>query len=127
MYYEQGNIEKAEAIFVGLVELDPFSVDANSALGAVLVRRGRDAEALPFLDRAIETDDKQIAPLVNRAEVYIRQQRAEDAVGDLKRAIALDPEEKDPAANRARAMALGIYGALQQETQKQQFSRNKVN
>lgn len=123
MYYEQGDLGKAETIFAGLVELDPHSVDANSALGAVLVRMQRDAEALPFLNRALALDEQQIAPFVNRAEVFIRQQRAAEAVADLKRAIALDPEEKDPAANRARAMALGIHEALQQEAQKKQFSK----
>jgi tetratricopeptide (TPR) repeat protein len=125
MYYEQGDLGKAEIIFAGLVELDPLNVDANSALGAVLVRTQRDAEALPYLNQALAIDERQIAALVNRAEVYIRQQRAAEAVADLKRAIDLDPEEKDPAANRARAMALGIHEALQQEAgRKVQTSNN---
>lgn len=112
MYYEQGNLKKAQAVFEGLVELDPSSAAAHSALGALFTRREQYAEALPHLDRAVELDPGQIAPYVNRAEIFIRQGRAQEAVANLKSAIALDPKEVDPAANRARAMAFGLAEAL---------------
>jgi tetratricopeptide (TPR) repeat protein len=112
MYYRQGVLDKAQAIFEGLVEIDPASAAAHSALGALLTRTGSFDDAVRHLDRAVEIDPAQIAPYVNRAEIFIKQGRAQEAVADLKRAIALDPREKDPAANRARAMALGIAEAL---------------
>lgn len=112
MYYRQGVVDKARTIFEGLVEIDPHSAAARSALGAVLTHTERFDEALEHLDRAVELDPRQIAPYVNRAEVYIRQQRFPEAVDDLKRAVELDPTESDPAANRARAMAVGIAEAL---------------
>ena len=118
MFYEQGNLDKAQTIFEGLIEIDPASGAAHSALGALLTKRRDDRNALICLNRAIELNDAQIAPFVNRAEVYLRQQRFEAAVADLKRAIELDPQEKDAGANRARVMVLGIYQAI--ETQKQQ-------
>jgi tetratricopeptide (TPR) repeat protein len=61
----------------------------------------------------VELNADQIAPYVNRAEIYIRKMRVDDAVADLKKAIELDPEEKDPGANRARAIALGLHEAFQ--------------
>ena len=112
MYYEHGNLEKARTIFEGLVEIDPQSAAAHSALGALLTRSERYDEALGHLDRAVELDPGQIAPYVNRAEIFIKRGRAEEAVANLRRAVELDPAEKDPAANRARAMALGIAEAL---------------
>lgn len=112
VYYEQGSLTKAQAVFESLVELDPSSAAAHSALGALLTRREQYADALPHLDRAVELDPKQIAPYVNRAEIFIRHGRAQEAVENLKSAIALDPKEKDPAANRARAMAFGLAEAL---------------
>ena len=112
MYYQQGVLDKAQAIFEGLVEIDPTSAAAHSALGALLTRTERFDDAMCHLDRAVELDPGQIAPYVNRAEIFIKQGRAEEAVENLKQAIALDPREKDPAANRARAMALGIAEAL---------------
>ncbi len=112
MYYRHGNLDKARTIFEGLVELDPSSAAAHSALGALLTRTEEFDKALRHLDRAVELDPTEIAPYVNRAEIFIRQGRAEDAVANLKKAVALDPHEKDPSANRARAMALGIAQAL---------------
>lgn len=112
MYYQQGILDKAQTIFEGLVEIDPNSAAAHSALGALLTRTERFDEALPHLNRAVELDPAQIAPYVNRAEIFIREGRAEEAVANLKQAIALDPHEQDPGANRARAMAFGIAEAL---------------
>jgi tetratricopeptide (TPR) repeat protein len=112
MYYQQGVLDKAQAIFEGLVEMDPASAAAHSALGALFTRVERFEDAMRHLDRAVELDPGQIAPYVNRAEIFIKQGRADEAVANLKQAVALDPREKDPAANRARAMALGIAEAL---------------
>ncbi len=113
VYYEQGNFEKAQTIFEGLVELDPTSADAHTSLGAVYTQTYENENALVHLNRAIELNAEQIAPYVSRAEVYIRQQRLEEAVADLKRAIELDPAEEDRGANRARAMVLGLHEAFQ--------------
>jgi Flp pilus assembly protein TadD len=119
MFYEQGNLDKAQTIFEGLVEIDPKSDAAHSALGALLTKRRDDENALIHLNKAIELNNAQIAPFVNRAEVYLRQQRFETAVADLKRAIELDTQEKDAGANRARAMVLGIYQAIETQKEKQ--------
>jgi tetratricopeptide (TPR) repeat protein len=109
MYYQQGNFEKARTIFEGLVELDPESANAHSALGGLLTLQQDDVNAVAHLIRAIEINPSQIAPYVNLGEIYIRQQKLEDAVANLKKAIELDPDETDAGANRARAMILGIY------------------
>lgn len=113
VYYRQGNLDKAQTIFEGLVEIDPQSADAHSALGALYTQRHNDESALKYLNKSVELNPDQIAPYVNRAEIYIRQQKLEEAVADLKKAIALDPKEKDPGANRARAMVLGLYEAFE--------------
>ena len=108
MYYRQGNLQKAQTIFEGLVELDPSSAAAHAALGALLTRTEVFDDALRDLDRAVELAPDMIAPYVNRAEIFIKRQQPQDAVANLKRAVELDPKETDPATNRARAMALGI-------------------
>ena len=113
MYYEQGNLEKAETIFEGLVELDPQCADSHSALGALLTQTGRDDQALIHLNKSVELNPNQIAPYVNRAEIRIRRQKIEAAVADLKRAIDLDPTETDAGANRARAIVLGLREAFE--------------
>ena len=115
MYYQQGNFEKARTIFEGLVELDPESANAHSALGGLLTLQQEDGLAVEHLNRAIEINPSQIAPYVNLGEIYIRQQQIEAAVANLKKAIELDPDEKDAGANRARAMVLGIYQVIRSD------------
>lgn len=115
MHYQQGNLEKAQTIFEGLVELDPESPDARAALGALLTLKQEDDAAAAHLTKAVELDPTEIAPYVNLGEVFIRQRRIEAALENLKKAIELDPDEKDPGANRARAMVLGIYQVIQME------------
>jgi tetratricopeptide (TPR) repeat protein len=117
MYYQQGNFEKARTIFEGLVELDPHSADAHSALGALLTLQQEDELALEHLKKAVELNPSQIAPYVNLGEIYIRRQQLEEAVENLKKAIGLDPHEQDAGANRARAMVLGIYQIIQADNQ----------
>lgn len=117
MYYQQGNFEKARTIFEGLVELDPESANAHSALGGLLTLQQEDEPAIKHLKRAIEINPSQIAPYVNLGEIYIRREKIEDAVANLKKAIELDPDERDAGANRARAMVLGIYQVIKSETE----------
>lgn len=117
MYYQQGNFEKARTIFEGLVELDPDSANAHSALGGLLTLQQEDEPAIEHLTRAIEIDPSQIAPYVNLGEIYIRREKIEDAVANLKKAIELDPDERDAGANRARAMVLGIYQVIKSDTE----------
>ena len=128
MYYQQGNFDKARTIFEGLVELDPDSANAHSALGGLLTLQQEDEAAVEHLKKAVELDPSQIAPYVNLGEIYIRQQKIEDAVQNLKRAIELDPDEKDAGANRARAMVLGIYQIIQSndQTNGQNFEEIKL-
>lgn len=112
IYYQQGNFDKARTIFEGLVELDPESANAHSALGGLLTLQQEDEAAIEHLKKAIEINPSQIAPYVNLGEIYIRQQRIEEAVANLKKAVELDPDERDAGANRARAMVLGIYQVI---------------
>lgn len=127
MFYEQGNIEKARTIFEGLVELDPDSAAAHSALGAVFTIMQDDQRAIGSLEKAIELNPKQIAPYVNLGEVFIRKQKLEKAVEHLKKAIELDPEETDPGANRARAMVIGIYQTIKSDGFTEEIIINRYN
>ncbi|NNE65480.1 MAG: tetratricopeptide repeat protein [Pyrinomonadaceae bacterium] len=118
MFFEQGNLHKARTIFEGLVEMEPESAEAHSALGAILALNQQDQEAIDHLEKAINIDSAQIAPYVNLAEVFVRGQRLEEAVQLLKNAIELDPDESDAGAHRARMMVIGIYRVMKMEDKK---------
>lgn len=124
MFYEQGQFDKAQTIFEGMLGLEPDNDAVLSALGAVLTQRRNDEQALVYLNRAIELNDSEISSHVCRAEVRLRQHEFESAVKDLSRAIELDPQEKDPGANRARAMVLGIHQMIESEKAKQKARNN---
>jgi tetratricopeptide (TPR) repeat protein len=113
IYYKQGNLKKAKAIFEGLIELNPNSHETHSALGALLVQAEDYQNATFHLDKAIELDANKIAPFVNRAEIRIKQLNLVGAIADLKHAIELDPLKKDVDAHRARTIVLGIYETFQ--------------
>jgi len=112
MFYTQGDLERARIAFEGLVQADPNSSSAHSALGALYTRTGRYDDALEQLNTAIELNGNQLEAYVNRAEIWFRKDQVQRAVEDIKRAISLDPVEQDPAANRARVMLLGLHQAL---------------
>jgi tetratricopeptide (TPR) repeat protein len=112
MFYQQGVLFKARKIFEVMIQINPSSGLAHSALGAVLARQRLDAKALEHLDRAIELDPHEISSYVNRGEIRLRQNQTEPALADLKRAIELDPQANDAGANRARAIVMGLYNSL---------------
>jgi tetratricopeptide (TPR) repeat protein len=124
MFYGQGQFEKAQTIFEGMLELEPENGAVLSALGAVLTQRHEDERALTYLDKAIALNDGEIASFVNRAEILLRRSEFEAAVEDLTRAIELDPEEKDAGANRARAMVLGIHQMIEAQKARRAAENN---
>ena len=124
MFYEQGQFDKAQTIFEGMLGLEPENDAVLSALGAVLTQRRCDEEALIYLNKAIELNDSEISTHVCRAEVNLRKSDFEAAVNDLSRAIELDPQEKDPGANRARAMVLGIHQMIEAQKRQQKVENN---
>jgi Flp pilus assembly protein TadD len=105
--YEKGDLKRAQEIFEQLVAADPNSPEARAALGAVLVRRGQNDDALVHLDRALQLNPEEVSAYVNRGEAYLKLGRKREAEADLKKVIALDPARKNPAANRARALLRG--------------------
>ena len=50
IYFQQGNLEKAEACYRAALERDPQDVDTRAHLGQCLLRRQRAAEARPLLE-----------------------------------------------------------------------------
>ena len=50
IYFQQGNLEKAEACYRAALERDPQDVDTRAHLGQCLLRRQRAGEARPLLE-----------------------------------------------------------------------------
>ena len=99
-YYKQGDVDKAQAIFEEMSEMRPKNAETHAALGAVLVRKKEDTEALKHLDLAIKLDNRQAFAYANRGKVYLRQNRIKDATADLERAIELGKAGNNPEVVR---------------------------
>jgi tetratricopeptide (TPR) repeat protein len=103
--YEQGQYNKARAIFEGLRELDRTESYYSTALGALHLAEGALDEAVKETSHAIQINPKDLAAYVNRGEAYLRKAQPVEAAKDFAKALSLDPQGQDPLTRRARALA----------------------
>jgi Tfp pilus assembly protein PilF len=60
-----GDLDGAERAYRTAHEVDTRAIDALNGLGAVLVQRGRPAEAVPWFERALAIDASFVAGRLN--------------------------------------------------------------
>lgn len=102
-YLEEGQLTKAETVYVGLLALDPFDAYFHSVVGSIKHRRGDLERARKHYDRSLELNPYAVDALANRGELNIGQHRYAEALHDLTRAVDLDTEDT-PASQRARVL-----------------------
>ena len=90
---QAGNFAAAESAFTRVVQLAPGIAAAHSALGAVLVREGRFAQAIPELQRALQLDGDDVSARLNFG---------------IAAAAVVDGSPPPSAAGRADLAAQGI-------------------
>lgn len=98
-----GDLEGAEAIFNGLLVLNPFDAAVHAALGAVLHEQGNLGAAEAAYDEALRLDGASPLARVNRGELRLRRGDA-TGVRDLELAAAT----ASPLQARARQL-LSFY------------------
>lgn len=103
--YENGKYADAEALFRGLIMLEPTEAYYFTALGAVYLAQDIYDGAKVNFDQAILLNPKELAAFVNRGEVHLRMGNIMEAAEDFKSAVDLDPAGKDPLTVRARVLA----------------------
>jgi tetratricopeptide (TPR) repeat protein len=103
-FYRAEMFDEAEREFVACLEEDPDRIEALDRLALVMLRSGRESEALDLMDRAEERGEASYARLRNRALALERLGRPGDALEILDRAE--DLAESDPELVLARAVAL---------------------
>jgi predicted Zn-dependent protease len=81
--YDTGQLNRAEALFRRVVELDPAHHYAYAGLGRTLSRAGRHREALPHLRMATAMHPETwYAEALQRAEEAVGERRASARNGD---------------------------------------------
>jgi tetratricopeptide (TPR) repeat protein len=112
--YEQGKLDEARVVFLGLNALDDKESYYLTALGAVYLAQEDLDNALNCFNIAIRLNAKEIASYVNRGEVYLRQGKILEAAHDFKSAVDLDPKGADPLTHRARVLAAAALEMIEQ-------------
>lgn len=96
----------AEADYRDALKFAPRYADAHANLGAVLIRQGRFAEAIPHYDAALrfDPDDRRwltareyarsqaARPHVERGNAALQSGRPDEAMGEYRAALAEDPD-----------------------------------
>ena len=109
VFFNQGLIAEARAIFQGLFAVSPRDAYFARALGVVEWAAGNPDGALGAFDVAVKLDPENPAGYLGRAEVRIAAGQKREAQSDLTKAIGL-AKEKDPLKIKAEAMLGALAG-----------------
>ena len=92
-YSFQGSYERAIGECLRAITLDPDFGNPYNDIGAYLIETGRQAEAVPWLERALRARRYECPyyPVFNLGRVYEHQRRYADARAQYERALALHP------------------------------------
>lgn len=112
-YLEEGKLDLARDVFIGLCALDPFDAYFQTALGSIAQRSGNLDEAEARYSRALEINPFSPAALANRGEVRILKGMLVEAAEDLAGALKNDPDGNEPATQRARVMVQTVRTQLE--------------
>jgi len=104
-----GRLDEAEVFARRASLVSPMESEGWATLGAIRLRRGDAAAALPFLDRAVELAPDVPMRHYNRAVALLRLGRREEACGVL---LSLDPGTDPALAPRLAELLRGPACAL---------------
>lgn len=96
-YFESGDLERAAEEAIRSAGMAPDDAGANYAAGQILVRVGRQQEAIPYLKKAVEleTANTQIIRLL--ATTYYDLGEKEQSIATFKEAIRKETEGSEKA------------------------------
>jgi hypothetical protein len=102
MEYDAQKFDKAAALYVRALALDPTNPDVRTDYATALHRGGRDLDALKQLDLVLRQRPEFHAALFNRGVVLRAIGRRTDAIADFKKYLGVAGSD-DPRAAEARA------------------------
>ena len=93
--HQQGRLDAAEALYRDMLARDPDHADALHLLGLISHQRGRHADGLASIDRAIHLQPDVAMYHANRARVLRALGRTKEAIRAGRRALKIDPENAE--------------------------------
>ena len=92
---EEGDIDGAEQVFRGILEIDPRNAEALNGLGVICSSRGDLDSAEKHFRHAVEIDGANANYQKNLGFVYAARGRLKRAVRALNEVVRLDPSDTD--------------------------------
>lgn len=87
LYQQGGRIEQAESLYRQALSLYPNHILILLKIGELLLRAGKTAEALPFLEKARQSEPSNQALVLLLAECFLGLERPKEAIKLLTEAI----------------------------------------
>jgi Flp pilus assembly protein TadD len=103
--YERLGREDAQVHFERAIQLEPDFTHAHYNLARILMQKGREAEAVVWLQRTIGTDPNHVDALNMLGTALGRQQKFAEAASHLERAVRLNPSHAEAHHNLGAAYA----------------------
>ncbi|MBX3299441.1 MAG: tetratricopeptide repeat protein [Acidobacteria bacterium] len=91
LYYENGEIAKADELLTRALAISGESADAQLLLGSIRFAQNRDQEALTAFNAAKRLDPNNAEAWFGSGEVLVRLGRQKDAVNEFTKALAVKP------------------------------------
>jgi len=88
-------IDKAAAIYEGILKDDPSNTDAQVQLALVWQAQGNSDKALPAILAVIKADENNQSAHAALAIVYYSTQQMDKAMAEWKRTVEIDPKSSD--------------------------------
>ncbi|MEO2054156.1 MAG: tetratricopeptide repeat protein [Nitrospira sp.] len=113
---QRGDLKKAEAKFLEVLETDPKHPFANLHLGNIFLSTGRFDMAFPALNRAIASNPGLVQAHLFLANLHERQGRLTEAIRTVQKAYMLFPEETSPEAKALSSRLARLRNQLESKT-----------
>jgi len=93
--FDEGKIEKAEKIFLNLLEKNPEDGEFMNNLGAIYYAKGNLRKAEDFFIKAVATKNDYLDALLNLSDLYRNEKRWKDAACQLEKCILIRQDDPD--------------------------------
>ncbi len=87
----QGRWEEAAAEYQEILKIDPHSVPALNALGALSVTQGKFEPGISYYHQALKINPREFGTNLNLGIAYFKMQDYASATSPLERAVQIDP------------------------------------
>lgn len=100
----QGDTAGAVAAFTDAVKAGQRSAESNYYLGAIAYNRGRNTEAITYLEASLRSNDDNLDALMTIGNAYLKANDPTSALNSFRRAIRVAPKDCSAAIAFGRAL-----------------------